>query len=157
MLVCSKETKSVDPSSSHFQGVSVIQNIVDPENPTIVDPETGQQVQQICEPPLKSGKPYMYVTVVSNSTGSGQDLDILIHVPEGSLPLGGKPATVSTSMHSNAFACTELTLTFYFPHEGEFSEVPATLFKGEKLLGVADRGTKSLKVCFMLHIGFVFQ
>ncbi|GMH36583.1 hypothetical protein BSKO_04456 [Bryopsis sp. KO-2023] len=134
-LVCHKQMKPAQPPNKNQSTVvSLQQHIFDPQHPTEIDPETGEKIERIITTTLRAGKRYSYRAVITNSTGSVHNLDVLMHVPEGSLSLGGKPSTVSLSVQLGSYHCQKLEWEFYFPGEGVFSQYAMTVSKGDKLL-----------------------
>jgi hypothetical protein len=74
---------------------------------------------------LLIGTAYTSRVIVSNPSSSAQQVDVLMLLPDGSLPLGGSTTTKMERLHLAAYETRALDSFFYFPHPGDFSHPSA--------------------------------
>ena len=73
-----------------------------------------------------NGRVYICEVVVTNISGRTLDFDILMQVPQGSLPVSTSPITRRQGLYHLAASSThKLDYMFYFPSPGKFSHFPA--------------------------------
>jgi len=73
---------------------------------------------------FRPGVPYSASLIVTNPTGIGRRIDVLAQIPAGSIPLAGKPATLSATVEVESHGVLMLELAFYFPAAGDFAVYP---------------------------------
>lgn len=93
---------------------------------------------------FRPGVPYSASLIVTNPTGIGRRLEILAQIPAGSIPLEGKPATLSSTVEIEPHGVLKLELAFYFPAVGDFTIYPLTVSEGGVVL--AHTARRMLKV-----------
>jgi hypothetical protein len=84
----------------------------------------GRQVENPVSGDFRPGVPYCASLIVTNPTGVGRRIDVLAQIPAGSIPLEGKPATLSSTHEVEPHGVLMLELAFYFPAPGDFAVYP---------------------------------
>lgn len=133
-LVFVKEMKAV-PFEKKF-GLLINQRLYDPSQ-QIVEDEEGNRV----ETPIKeflTGKVYSCQTVVTNTSDTEHDVQLLIDVPKGSVPIGSHEYTKIISQPLSPFSVVPHEMQFYFPEAGAFPLYPANVSKNSKVAAKAD-------------------
>ena len=64
--------------------------------------------------------PYSVETVVTNTSGTSIDVQLLIDIPEGSIPLRTNEYTQTINTTINPFSTQSWSRMFYFPLEGDY-------------------------------------
>jgi hypothetical protein len=105
---------------------------------------SGHQVENQVTGDFRPGIPYTASLVVTNPTGIGRRLDVLAQIPAGSIPLEGKPATLSSTVEIEPHGVLMLELAFYFPAAGDFPVYP--LHVSEDGVVLAHTGPRTLRV-----------
>ena len=67
---------------------------------------------------LQTGRPYGYHVILTSTSAAPQHLDLLTQVPQGALPLDGRPPTWVTRVAVAPYATHTADLRFYFPRPG---------------------------------------
>jgi hypothetical protein len=91
--------------------------------------------------PMLVGVPYVCRVVVSNPTSSERELDLLLQIPRGALPVSRGFFTRSTRLWLGAYATESVEYAFYFPREGRFSHFGAHVSAGDQLVAYAEGAT----------------
>ncbi len=76
--------------------------------------------------------------VVTNPTSTPQKLDLLLQIPQGSLPIQNGHVTRSVHVDLQPFNTQTIEYLFYFPVSGEFDHYPIQVAKKGKLVASAD-------------------
>ena len=84
--------------------------------------DTSQDPRSIKE--FLVNEPYCLQIVVTNVSPKTLGCQVLVQVPEGSLPLGRATYTHAYPQHLSAFACCRIAVHFYFPRPGTFAGAP---------------------------------
>lgn len=71
-----------------------------------------------------AGEPYCLQVVVTNVSPKHLEPQVLVQIPQGSLPLGSGAYTQAYTQVVKAFACWRITVQFYFPKPGDFVGAP---------------------------------
>lgn len=79
--------------------------------------------------------------VITNPTASPRKLELLMQVPEGSLPLKAGLETGKIGVTLSAYGTTTQEFHFYFPAEGSFRHYPAHLSRAGRMVGAATAAT----------------
>ena len=79
-------------------------------------------------------KPYTLQTIISNVSGSNFDIQILVDIPQGSIPLKNHNKTQIKNISLSAYTTTTFDRQFYFPAIGTFSVYPANASKNGTIL-----------------------
>ena len=77
---------------------------------------------------------YLCQVVLTNPTSSLQKLELLLQIPEGSLPVNSGFSTRSMNVTLAAHGTHSVEYAFYFPRSGEFSHYPVHVTKNEALV-----------------------
>lgn len=104
----------------------------------------GRQVENPVSGDFRPGLPYSASLIVTNPTGIGRRIDVLAQIPAGSIPLEGKPATLSATVEVEPHGVLKLELAFYFPAAGDFAVYP--MHVSEDGVVLAHTGPRSLRV-----------
>lgn len=86
-----------------------------------------------------TGKIYVLRTTVINTSVLSLDVQLLIDLPQGSLPIRSHEYTRITSERLEAFSVKSHQNSFYFPSAGTFKVYPANVSKTDKIIAKADR------------------
>jgi hypothetical protein len=89
------------------------QRFFDPKNRYSYD-EEGNQVEKEVETFLIQ-KPYAVQTLITNISGSNLELQLLMDIPEGSIPLLSHEQTQIINVSLPAYNTKSFERTFYFP------------------------------------------
>lgn len=80
---------------------------------------TGQVVEMV------AGKPYGATVVITNVSSQQQAVDVLTHIPGGSLPVGSAGFVVKSATHTlGPFSTQRHDLLFYLPRHGDTIQFP---------------------------------
>ena len=75
--------------------------------------------------------------VLTNPTSTPMTIELLVQIPNGSLPVAGSQETRTTGFQMDAFATQTFEYSFYFPTAGTFSHYPAHVSSNEQVVAVA--------------------
>jgi len=103
--------------------------------------EDGQRVDKFVSDEFLSGVVYGSQVVVTNPTSSAHQLDLLVQVPAGAIPVGGGDYTKSHPVSLNPFSTERVETLFYFPADsaGEtFDVYPVQVAKDEQVIASGD-------------------
>jgi len=70
---------------------------------------------------------YTGQVIITNISSHKLEFDVLLQIPQGSLPLGSSPYQKSHSLSLNSYSTTKLEYMFYFPSPGKFIHFPANV------------------------------
>ena len=76
--------------------------------------------------------------VVTNPTSARTKLDVLLQVPQGSLPVAGGQGTRSVHLDLEPYRTQTLDYYFYFPQPGRFPQYPVHVAQAEKQVARVD-------------------
>lgn len=79
--------------------------------------------------------------VVTNPTSSNLELDVLLQIPQGALPVARGKATRSVSVRLGGYGTQSLDFAFYFPAPGDAPQYPVHVSKDGALLAKANAAT----------------
>lgn len=104
-----------------------------------LEPQIRQGSRQVLNVPaeLVAGHPYGQRVVLTNPTPERLQLNLLIQIPQGSLPLDGGRGTRVEAVVLDAYQTTSRDVHFYWPGEGSFAQHPAS---AATTTGVIGRG-----------------
>ncbi|MGE0707667.1 MAG: hypothetical protein AB7N76_08370 [Planctomycetota bacterium] len=100
--------------------------------------EDGEEVELVVEGELLTQVVYVCQVVVSNPGGRTLDLDLLLQIPRGSLPVAGAQRTESRRLRLGGYETESLEYAFYFPEDGEFLHYPVHVARHEQVLARAE-------------------
>ncbi|NNE92309.1 MAG: hypothetical protein HKN23_11730 [Verrucomicrobiales bacterium] len=101
----------------------------------------GEQVDKFVTDEFLTGVLYGCQVVVTNPTSSTQKLDLLLQIPQGSLPVMRTDYTKSQHVRLDPFSTQKVDYYFYFPvnsGDGTFAHYPVHLAKEEEIVAWAD-------------------
>jgi hypothetical protein len=104
----------------------------------------GREMENPVTGDFRPGVAYGASLIVTNPTGIGRRLDVLAQIPAGSIPLEGKPATLSATVAVEPHGVLKLELAFYFPTAGEFAVYP--MHVSEQGVVLAHTAPRTLRV-----------
>ncbi len=87
---------------------------------------------------------YTCEVIVTNISSHNLELDVLVQIPQGALPLGKSPYQRSHSVQLNSYTTTKFVYQFYFPRPGKFLHFPANVSLNSSV--VARAGEKTITV-----------
>jgi hypothetical protein len=99
--------------------------------------EGGRQRDRFVTGELVKGRPYGCRVVVTNPTSAPLDIEVLLQIPEGSLPVSGGFFTRGVAVTLDGYASRSFEYSFYFPNAGEFRHYPAHVGDSSRLAAFA--------------------
>ena len=87
---------------------------------------------------------YIQKTIVTNISSEDINCDILIQIPEGSIPISSEEYKVIETANIDSYKTEIFTQKFYFPQEGTFKQYPASASIND--LVIAKSGLKTFEV-----------
>ena len=119
--------------------VLVGQDFFVPEQRTVI--VDGVERERYVTGEFLTGRPYGCRVVVTNPSSAAIELQALLQVPEGAVPLAGTQYTKGVPVSVGPYGTRSIESFFYFPSEGAFADYPVHAGKGAVLLGAADART----------------
>ena len=110
-----------------------------PEQRTIV--EDGVEREHYVTGEFLTGRPYGLRAVATNPSSARVDLQLLLQIPEGAIPLADSFATKGVPAAIGAYGTEAREVFFYFPEPGTFTDFPVHAGDGDVLLGAAESRT----------------
>ncbi|GJM23143.1 MAG: hypothetical protein DHS20C15_30580 [Planctomycetota bacterium] len=86
---------------------------------------------------LLRGEPYSMHVVVSNPSSQTRELELLVQLPSGAVPLENARATQSRSVRLGAYSTERLEVSFYVPRAGPSTLFPVHVSQDGELLAAA--------------------
>lgn len=108
------------------------QRFFDPKNRYRFD-EDGAQTEREVDCFLVQ-KPYTLQTLLTNISGSNLEVQLLMDIPEGAIPLLSHEQTQIINVSLPAYNTRSFERVFYFPEEGTFTFYPANASKGKAII-----------------------
>jgi hypothetical protein len=90
------------------------------------------------------GRTYLQRTIVTNISSENITCEILIQIPEGSLPVESDEYKIIETANINSYKSLILTQKFYFPKEGTYKQYPASASIND--LVISKSGLKTYEV-----------
>lgn len=145
------KVKAREPMVLFYKDTRKTENVA-PESPLLVrqtfSPQAepfrtvnGRQVENPVTGDFRPGVAYTASLIVTNPTGIGRRIDLLAQVPAGSIPLGGRPATLSSTHELAPYGVVTEKLEFYFPATGDFTVYPLHVSEEGTVLAHTDART----------------
>lgn len=97
--------------------------------------EAGEQVEKVVTGPLLTHVAYAGQVVLTNPTSSRRKLELLLQIPEGSLPLASGLRTRTRRLTMEPYETRTVEYDFVFPRPGHFGHFPAHVTEGGALVG----------------------
>lgn len=85
-----------------------------------------------------TGSVYGCQIVITNPTAQSRELDVLIQIPQGAIPIGDARATRTIPLNVPAFQTKIIQYSFYFPILGDFTHYPVHVAHEEKIVAFTD-------------------
>ena len=82
-------------------------------------------------------KLYTFQTVVTNTSGTNLELQMLMDVPQGAIPLMSHEYTQILNQTVSAYSTVSFNRSFYFPKEGKYNFYPANACRGNEVIAKA--------------------
>ena len=87
--------------------------------------EKGERLDNFVDEEFLPGIPYGSIVVLTNPTSSRKKLRLLLHLPNGSMPLSKTRTVRSIPVTLEAVLTQTFESSFYFPQVGKFGLYPA--------------------------------
>ncbi len=87
--------------------------------------EKGERLDNFVDEEFLPGIPYGSIVVLTNPTSSRKKLRLLLHLPNGSMPLSKTRTVRSVPVTLEAYSTRTFESSFYFPQVGKFGLYPA--------------------------------
>ena len=87
--------------------------------------EKGERLDNFVDEEFLPGIPYGSIVVLTNPTSSRKKLRLLLHLPNGSMPLSKTRTVRSIPLTLEAYSTQTFESSFYFPQVGNFGLYPA--------------------------------
>jgi len=97
--------------------------------------EGNEQFDKFVTAEFVKGRVYGCQVVLTNPTSSRRKIDVLLQIPEGSLPVLGGFVTRSLNFQMEPFSTQTTEYRFYFPHAGTFRHYPVHVAQQERIIG----------------------
>ena len=91
-----------------------------------------------------TNRTYLQKTIVTNISSDNITCEILMQIPEGSIPVDSEEYTVIETANINSYKSLVFEQKFYFPKEGTFKQYPASASIND--LVIAKSGLKTYEV-----------
>ncbi|QDU85408.1 hypothetical protein Pla163_25370 [Planctomycetes bacterium Pla163] len=92
-----------------------------------------------------TGVSYGCRVVVTNPTSSPRELEILLQIPRGAMPVQGGFVTRGVPIALAPYSTTTYEYAFYFPTTGEFVQYPVNVSEDEAVIASADARTFTVR------------
>lgn len=115
VIVFQKEVKESKENISN--NILVAQKFINPD-----DRENEEKIEEFLVNRVYEGQ-----VVITNISSKKLDFDLLLQIPQGSLPLGTSPYQKSYSITLERYKTVVKPVTFYFPTAGKFQHSPASV------------------------------
>lgn len=94
----------------------------------------GRKVESFERGDLRTGVAYGCRVVLTNPNGIARELELLLQIPQGALPLSSGFVTQGKRIDVRAYGTNTLEYAFYFPAPGEFTHYPLHASESGSLL-----------------------
>lgn len=95
--------------------------------------DDGTQIEKLVDEFLVK-KPYTLQTIVTNTSGTNLELQLLMDVPSGAIPLMSHEYVQIVNCNISSFSTTSFERHFYFPAEGTYSLYPANASRNNVII-----------------------
>lgn len=117
-LVFLKEIKQMDYISKF--GITLNHRFYDPYDQFIYTEDGLKEEKCVPNDEFKPLKIYSIQTIITNTSGNSLELQILLDIPAGSVPLQTTEYTQITNISISSYSTKSFVRNFYFPAEGEY-------------------------------------
>eukprot|EP01022_Parablepharisma_sp_SALTPOND_P009836 TRINITY_DN1405_c2_g1_i1.p1 TRINITY_DN1405_c2_g1~~TRINITY_DN1405_c2_g1_i1.p1 ORF type:complete len:2260 (-),score=324.93 TRINITY_DN1405_c2_g1_i1:695-7474(-) len=90
--------------------------------------------------------PYTAQVIFTNISPVKLDLEVLIQIPEGALPLGNTPYQKSHFSSVQSYSSGKVSYQFYFPTPGKYKHSPANIAVGDTVIATSPAGVLNVVV-----------
>ncbi|ETO22036.1 hypothetical protein RFI_15166, partial [Reticulomyxa filosa] len=132
-IVMVKQLKEVELSKTSL--VSINASFFDP-NDTYVRDEDGEKQDKVVDT-FVPGKVYGVRTVVTNLSSTATSVELLVEIPQGSIPVSSGYYTKTSFLQLESFNTTHLSFHFYWPSPGKYAMFPMCVSRKGKIIGNA--------------------
>jgi hypothetical protein len=84
-------------------------------------------------------RPYCLQTLITNTSGTPLELQLLIDLPEGSVPLKTHEYTKIVNINLKPYTTMSFERFFYFPREGAYQLYPANVCRVDQIIARAEK------------------
>jgi hypothetical protein len=130
-----KEVKTAEYVKKY--GIWVRQRFFDSREPYIIEDDATQLEENVTE--FLKDKIYTCHTTITNTSLASLDLQVLLDVPQGSIPVSSHEYTKIISDMIGSYSIKSYHTNFYFPISGSFQVYPSTVSKNSKLVAKAEQ------------------
>jgi len=135
MLIFYKEFKETEPNLK--PEIMLSQRIYDPKDRYMYsEEEPDLKVEKLIDEYIID-KIYGCQTIITNSSISSQEFQILLEIPEGAIPVYYNDYSKSHSRNVSSFHTESMEFFFYFPQPGSFGMYPSSVSRRDKVLSIA--------------------
>ncbi|MFK7984868.1 MAG: hypothetical protein AB8I08_02480 [Sandaracinaceae bacterium] len=103
--------------------------------------EGSERVEKYVLGELLTHVTYVCQVVLTNPTASSHELDLLLQIPEGAVPVADGFVTRGTRVRLEAHGAQSIEYAFYFPATGQYSHFPVHVARNELLIAHAEPAT----------------
>ncbi|EPY16068.1 hypothetical protein STCU_11570 [Strigomonas culicis] len=107
--------------------ILVSQRFCDPVDRYVFGADGSRTLKKVNE--FLVGKTYMSRVAVTNTTDAQQDVNVVTEVPQGAVPVSSLDYTDSRMLRLDPLTTEVVEFLFYFPREGDFTCLPASVNK----------------------------
>ena len=142
-------TKEVIEKKGELFDLEVLcsQKIYDPEDPVIYDDEDPELFHDKPVDEYLTSKVYASRVVITNSTTTRIKVNLIVEIPEGSIPIGSLDALQIKDFTIDQFRSQVIETKFYFPNAGEFNLFPSSVVSNGKIVSSAKKIPKIVVRC----------
>jgi len=139
-------TKAVTEAQPELKtDILITQRFFDPqEKYTESEDEPGVQVEKEVDQYIFN-KVYGSTVIITNSSSSLQQLQVLVEIPEGAIPVNALDYTKSHNIQLGSFTTQTIEFYFYFPQTGKFKVNPPNVSKRGKVIAIGQRSEIEVK------------
>jgi hypothetical protein len=104
-------------------------------------PGGGESEERQVQDEFLRGVPYGCRVVVTNPAAEPVEMDLMLQIPQGALPIDSSFETIGRNLQLGAYATKKIEYAFYFPQAGTFTHYPAHANQNGELLASAIAAT----------------
>jgi hypothetical protein len=135
LLLLRQEIAPIEPAPAGSSPVLVSQGVFRLDEPYRFDGNQRRDAYLTRE--LLVDVPYGCRVVVTNPSSSPRELDLLMQIPEGAIPVDGGFETIGMPVRLEPYATRSIEFAFYFPQRGEARQYPVQVAEGGRLAAAA--------------------
>jgi len=100
--------------------------------------ENNEQIEKYVSQEFLTNQVYGCHVVITNVSMKHQKLDVLLQIPQGTLPVNNGFFTKSKFIELGSYCTTTVDFYFYFPFRGDFPHFPVHIAQNEKSIAFAN-------------------